>query len=285
VAKRRKARNAFGQAQLKKSAVTATKTTQNSVLSLSLLSNQDGTISMPSKWHKTRYFHDLCFPDESSPSREVSPLVKFIEIAHLNDKAAVYLTNGHLALAYTTLKEVSELLVKLDRHELRKAANVTFAKIIPSVSAFADLVEVGLLAVTEEETGTKLFPYALRISGSDLPATPETLSAVVLFNLALTRHAQAIRSFKTVEASSSSCRQNPLSLSARQYYERALQLKDDAVPPLVRAAAYCNLMDCTIDKEEACAYRAGLDEALADLDEQHHLAVFRHLILIPAAAA
>jgi hypothetical protein len=134
---------------------------------------------MPSKWHKTICFHGLCFPNESAA--EVSPLVKFIGIAHLNDRAASYLQNGQFALAYTTLKEASELLVKLDRHELRKAANLTLAKIIPAAN-IPKLLEVGCL-LADEEFGTKLFPYAMRICGSDLPAKQETLSAFVFSTL------------------------------------------------------------------------------------------------------
>jgi hypothetical protein len=76
---------------------------------------------------------------------------------------------------------------------------LTFAKIMPAAN-LPKLLEIGLLA--DEEFGTTLFPYSMRICGSDHPAKLETLSAFVFFNLALTRHAQAIRSLKTIESSS-----------------------------------------------------------------------------------
>jgi hypothetical protein len=141
-------------------------------------------------------------------------------------------------------------------------------------------------------SSTGMFVKAILLCHSPFPATVHTLIDTLQYHQGLCRHLQALECHTMMESSGGSAnRRDVLHRLARQRYSAVL------VPPLVRAAAYCNLLLCcsssgtndgdtttTTTMEEDRHQQAFID-ACHDLQDPAEIAEFRHCIHHAARAA
>jgi hypothetical protein len=143
-------------------------------------------------------------------------------------------------------------------------------------------------------SSTGMFAKAILLCHSPFPATIHTLIDTLQFHQGLCRHIQALECYSSGSGSGGSAnRRDVLYRLARQRYNAVL------VPPLVRAAARCNLLLCsentngditttttttTTTMEEDRNQQAFID-ACQDLQDPAEIAEFRHCIHHAARAA
>lgn len=231
----------------------------------------------PSKWQKTRFYHNELLL-ESSCNGDDSPDLILLELCLANDVAATKMHQGSLGPAISILTDISQKLRRLSNSSQNNLQNQrrTFAEMKPAISKVPSFVEVPIMA---SET-SHMFTNAIRLRHSDYLANFSTLAAVVYFNQGLARHIQAIQAYERCGSVASGI----LKVASSHYESSVSRLQH--CPVIVQAAAFCNLSElCSDDSTAEEHFRDLYTDAFSRLDSTEEREIFLNNVSSVAVAA
>lgn len=234
-----------------------------------------------SRWLKGRFFHEL-LPEATITSShqgqsgsdngsEVSPILRLLKIAQLNDTGAKALVDGRISLALHIFAETLSLARKFTAEDANsiRCRNLVFSELAMSTTTTSSdtAQDQNYLLPVDGVHESAIFSKAILLCLSNRQASVENLIDVLQFHLGLSRHIQAW------DSPSAARRQVLLGMATKRY-------KNVQGSGLVRTAARCNLVSCA-----GPSFLQGFLEAYDALEDPDEIAEFRNCITHCAQAA